>query len=567
MAQVRKPPTKKKLPVGIEFFEEMVQNDYYYVDKTDLIAEILDEAAKVTLFARPRRFGKTLNMTMLRTFFEIGRDQTLFDGLAISERKDLCEKHMGNYPVVFLTLKGVDGLNFESAYAMLCGVIRAEASRLQFLETSDALTQTEKDNFSQLLNGSRDLNCIKESLRLLCTFLEKHYNSKVVLLIDEYDVPLDKAYVNGYYDEMIDVVRSMFGAALKSNDSLQFAVLTGCLRVSKESIFTGLNNLRVCSVSNPVASNEFGFTNDEVKEMLDYYEAPSRLEDARAWYDGYLFGEDEMYCPWDVINFCSDLRRDSQAIPTAYWINSSGNDIVRRLIKNANSISIQSEIETLIEGGTISKEINENITHKEIDKNLENIWSFLYMTGYLTTTKRPQKGLYTLRIPNYEITQIYEKQIKEWFRDCVRSEAQTNNDSLEKLYVAFENGDTVTIEQLLNERLLTTVSYFDAHENFYHGFLLALLSTCNIWYVHSNLESGNGRGDIFVERGDEKVGIAIEIKYTHDPDDLENACKDAMSQINNKNYTASFSRKNLKRILKMGIAFCGKESKVLVEEG
>ena len=567
MAQVRKPPTKKKLPVGIDNFEKLRGDDYYYIDKTNLIAEIIDEAAEVTLFARPRRFGKTLNMTMLRTFFEIGRDQTLFDGLAISERKDLCEKHMGSYPIVFLTLKGVDGLNFESAYAMLCGVIRAEASRLQFLETSDALTQTEKDNFSQLLNGSRDLNCIKESLRLLCTLLEKHYNSKVVLLIDEYDVPLDKAYVNGYYDEMIDVVRSMFGAALKSNDSLQFAVLTGCLRVSKESIFTGLNNLRVCTVSSPVASNAFGFTNDEVKKMLDYYEAPNRLDDARAWYDGYLFGEDEMYCPWDVINFCNDLRRNAEARPTPYWINSSGNDIVRRLIKNASGAQVQSEIETLIEGGTISKEINENITHREIDKNIDNIWSLLYMTGYLTTTEAPASNYYDLRIPNYEITQIYKKQVMEWFRDRLHDEVQASNDSLKELFAAFEAGEAVKIEELLNERLLTTVSYFDSNESFYHGFLLALLSTCDIWLIRSNSESGYGRGDIFVERGDGKIGIVIEVKYAHDPDDLEVACKNAIRQINNKNYAANFKRKNLKHILKMGIAFCGKESKVLVEEG
>ena len=567
MAQVKKPPTKKKLPVGIELFEEMIQSDYYYVDKTNLIAEILDEAAKVTLFVRPRRFGKSLNMTMLRTFFEIGRDQTLFDGLAISERQDLCEEYMGKFPVVFMTLKGVDGLNFESAYGMLCGIISDEARRLRFLESSNALEQDENDKFSELLKGNRDIGLIKESLRLLCTLLEKHYGRKVVLLIDEYDVPLDKAYVNGYYDEMIDVIRSMFGAALKSNDSLQLAVLTGCLRVSKESIFTGLNNMRVCTVSSPVASSAFGFTNDEVKKMLDYYEVPNRLEDTRAWYDGYLFGEDKMYCPWDVINFCSDLRRNPKSRPIPYWINSSGNDIVRRLIKNANGAQVQSEIETLIEGDSIIKEINENITHSEIDKNMDNIWSLLYMTGYLTTTKPPKSNFYNLRIPNYEITQIYKKQVLEWFRDCLRDEARTNNESLEKLYAALESGNAATIEELLNERLLTTVSYFDAHENFYHGFLLALFSTCNIWIVQSNMESGCGRGDIFVERNDGKLGIVIELKYTHDPDELEDACKDALLQINNKNYSANFKRKNLKRILKMGIAFCGKESKVIVEEG
>ena len=567
MAQVEKPPTKKKLPVGIELFEEMIQSDYYYVDKTNLIAEILDEAAKVTLFVRPRRFGKSLNMTMLRTFFEIGRDQTLFDGLAILEREDLCKKYMGKFPVVYLSLKGVDGLNFKSAYGMLCEIISDEASRLRFLGTSEVLAQDEKDKFSELLRGTRAFDCIKKSINTLCSLLEKHYGRKVVLLIDEYDVPLDKAYINGYYDEMIDLIRAMFGAALKSNDSLQLAVLTGCLRVSKESIFTGLNNMRVCTVSSPVASSAFGFTNDEVKKMLDYYEVPNRLDDTRVWYDGYLFGEDEMYCPWDVINFCSDLRRNPKSRPIPYWINSSGNDIVRRLIKNANGAQVQSEIETLIEGDTIIKEINENITHSEIDKNMDNIWSLLYMTGYLTTTKPPKSNFYNLRIPNYEITQIYKQQVMQWFRDGLRKEAQTNNRSLEKLYTAFETGDANTIEQLLNERLLTTVSYFDAHENFYHGFLLALISTCSIWIVRSNMESGNGRGDIFIERNDGELGIVIEIKYTNDSYDLEGSCKNALLQINSKNYATNFKRKNLKRILKMGIAFCGKESKVLVEEG
>ena len=566
MAQVRKPPTRKKLPVGIDNFEKLRGGDYYYVDKTNLIAEILDEAAEVTLFARPRRFGKTLNMTMLRTFFEIGRDQTLFDGLAISERQDLCEEYMGKFPVVFMTLKGVDGLNFKSAYGMLCEIIGDEARRLRFLETSELLAQDEKDKFSELLNGTRDFDCIKKSIDTLCSLLEKHYGRKVVLLIDEYDVPLDKAYVNGYYDEMIDVIRAMFGAALKSNDSLQLAVLTGCLRVSKESIFTGLNNLEVNTISQLAFSDSFGFTNAEVEDMLTYYERANRIEDARDWYDGYRFGNNEIFCPWDVINFCKSLTQNPLEEPTAYWLNSSGNDIVRRLIKNANGAAVQSDIETLIEGGTISKEIDENITHREIDKNIKNIWSLLYMTGYLTTTERPKKGLYTLRIPNYEITQIYKKQILEWFEEQIDQEAESNNIALKELYSAFETGDAETIERLLDERLLTTVSYFDAHENFYHGFLLALFSTCNIWIVQSNMESGCGRGDIFVERNDGKLGIVIEIKYSREPDCLEDACKDALLQINNKNYSANFKRKNLKRILKMGIAFCGKESKVIVEE-
>ena len=567
MSEIKPPPTKKKLPVGIEFFDEMIENNYYYIDKTNLIAEILDEASKVTLFTRPRRFGKTLNMTMLRSFFEIGRDKSLFNGLAISRRSDLCHQYMGKFPVVFLTLKGVDGLNFESAYGMLCGLIQDEARRLRFLETSDALKQDEKEEFAQLLGGTRDFDYMKKSINTLCTLLEKHFGSKVVLLIDEYDVPLDKAYINGYYNEMIDVIRAMFGAALKSNDSLQFAVLTGCLRVSKESIFTGLNNLEVNTVSHEDFTENFGFTENEVHTLFANYGLENHLENARAWYDGYLFGNTEIYCPWDVINYCKSLTKNPNARARSYWINSSGNDIVHRLIKNARGASVQSEIETLIEGGTINKKINENITHSEIDKNIENIWSLLYMTGYLTTTKMPDSDIYTLRIPNLEITKIYKQQVLEWFQECVRDEAQTENETLETLYAALERGDAPAIEQLLNDRLLTTVSYFDAHENFYHGFLLALLSTCDIWIVHSNMESGMGRADIFVENARGTVGIVIEIKNVRDPDKLENACVAAMTQINEKDYMANFKRKRFERVLKMGIAFCGKECKVLVEEG
>ncbi len=551
----------KKLPVGIENFEEMRRQDFYYVDKTGLLAELLRGWGKVNLFTRPRRFGKTLNMSMLKSFFEINCDKSIFDGLAVTQDPALCENYMGKYPVVFLSLKGVDGMNFESAYAMLCDLIRREALRLSFLADSRKLTEYETQPLTHIMSGQCNFAEIKSSLNLLCHLLEKHYGQKVILLIDEYDVPLDKAYQHDYYPQMIDLIRGLFGDALKTNDSLFFAVLTGCLRISKESIFTGLNNLTVHSVSDVKYDEYFGFTDAEVRRMLSDYGLEAHYEEAREWYDGYHFGNQDVYCPWDVINYCNALCSDPLAEPKAYWMNTSGNDMVRRLIDKGEDGTTQMEIERLIAGETVTKILNENLTHNEIDKSMENIWSILYMTGYLTTARRPSGGTFTLCIPNREVRKIYMQQVREWFHDKARAETG----KLTGLYAAFEQGDTDTIMEFLNAQLLDTVSFYDAQESFYHGFLLALLSTCGDWRVSSNAETGKGRSDIIVERKDRKVGFVVEVKDVKEEKKLDAACQAAMRQIEDKDYTAILRRYRVREIRQYAIAFWDKECRVLVK--
>ena len=550
--------TVKKLPVGIENFEEIRKQDFYYVDKTGLIVDLLASWGKVNLFTRPRRFGKTLNMSMLKCFFEISGDKSVFDGLTISREKALCEKYMGKYPVVFVSLKGVDGLTFKDAYERLRVVIRSEAFRLGALRDSTAISTEEKNAYIRIIEEKDTSSDIVDSLKMLCTLLEKHYGQKVILLIDEYDVPLDKAYAHGYYEQMIDLIRAMFGAALKTNDSLFFAVLTGCLRVSKESIFTGLNNLKVHSISDVKYDEYFGFTDQEVGEMLTCYGLENHHAETCEWYDGYRFGEQDVYCPWDVINFCDDLRSDPQAEPKAYWLNTSGNDMVRSLIDCVESGTTQMEIEELIAGKTISKALNEQLTHNEIRRNVNNIWSLLYMTGYLTIVQKPSGGNYLLRIPNREVRQIFTQQVLEWFNDKARAET----DKLSDLYAAFETGDAATITEFLNSQLLDTVSFYDAHESFYHGFLLALLSTCANWRVSSNAETGKGRSDIIVERKDRKIGFVVEVKDVKDEGKLDYACEAAMKQIEEKDYTAVLRRYRVKEIWTYGIAFWDKECQV-----
>ena len=551
----------KKLPVGIEDFEEMRKQDFYYVDKTGLIVDLLAGWGKVNLFTRPRRFGKTLNMSMLKCFFEIGTDKSLFDGLRVSEEKELCEKYMGKYPVVFVSLKDVDGLTFEDAYDMLREIIRKECVRLQFLMDSDALTDAEKEPMKRLLGNRPERVDIKNSLALLCSLLEKHYGQKPILLIDEYDVPLDKAYYHGYYPQMIDLIRAMFQAALKTNSSLFFAVLTGCLRVSKESIFTGLNNLKVCSISDVKFDEFFGFTDEEVRAMLSAYGLESHYDETREWYDGYRFGGQDVYCPWDVINYCDDLLSNPRQKPRAYWMNTSGNDMVRRLIDRSTNGTTQMEIERLIAGETITKTLNEQLTHNEVDASIENIWSLLYMTGYLTAVDYPDGNRYELRIPNREVRQIYMQQVLSWFNHKVESET----DKLTNLYAAFETGDTETIKEILDEQLLDTVSFYDAHESFYHGFLLALLSTCANWNVSSNIETGKGRSDILVSRKDRKIGFVVEVKDVKDEEKLDAACEAALRQIDERDYTAILRRFRVKEIHKYGIAFWDKECRVVMK--
>ena len=551
----------KKLPIGIENFEEMQKQDFYYVDKTGLIVDLLAGWGKVNLFTRPRRFGKTLNMSMLKCFFEIGTDKSLFDGLAVSKEKALCETYMGKYPVVFVSLKGVDGLTFETAYRALCSIIRREALRLEFLLDSDKLTENEKKSLNRILTGEYDDQDIRDSLQMLCTLLEKHYGQKPILLIDEYDVPLDKAYYHGYYPQMIDLIRAMFQSALKTNSSLFFAVLTGCLRVSKESIFTGLNNLMVHSISDVSFDEYFGFTDEEVRKLLADYGLEDHYEETRAWYDGYRFGEQDVYCPWDVLNYVYALRFNPQAQPKAYWINTSGNDMVRRLIEKGSDGTEQLEIERLIEGETITKTLNEQLTHNEIRSSIGNIWSLLYMTGYLTTAQKPSGGRYELRIPNREVRQIYMQQVLSWFED----KASAETDKLTNLYAAFETGDVDTIKEILDEQLLDTVSFYDARESFYHGFLLALLSTCANWNVSSNIETGKGRSDIIAGRKDRKVGFVVEVKDVKDEEKLDAACEAALRQIDERDYTAILRRFRVKEIHKYGIAFWDKECRVVMK--
>ena len=552
----------KKLPVGIENFEEMRKEDFYYVDKTGLIIDLMNGWSKVNLFTRPRRFGKTLNMSMLKSFFEIGGDKSIFDGLAVAQDKALCDRYMGKYPVVFISLKGVDGTNFEEAYERLRNVIFDECSRLKFLLDSNAIAEVDKYLIKRVLAREDSPSEIAASLKMLCGLLEKHYGQKAILLIDEYDVPLDKAFYHGYYTQMIDVIRAMFGAALKTNDSLFMAVLTGCLHVSKESIFTGLNNLKVLSISNVKYNEYFGFTDAEVRKMLEDYGLESHYEDIHDWYDGYRFGKREVYCPWDVINYCDDLCTDERVQPKAYWINTSGNDMVRRLISKGTDGTTQFEIERLIAGETITKTLNENLTHNEIDANIENIWSLLYMTGYLTSVGYPNGRQYELRIPNKEVRQIYMDQVLDWFKDKTRAESE----KLVGLYEAFETGNADMIKEYLDEQLLDTVSYYDAHESFYHGFLLALLSTCANWRVSSNIETGKGRSDVVVERKDRKIGFVVEVKDVKDYEKLDAMCDAAMKQIEARDYTAILRRYRVKTIWTYGIAFWEKECKVVVRK-
>ena len=551
----------RKLPIGVDGFEKLRAESFYYVDKTLLIRDLLSSWGEVNLFTRPRRFGKTLNMSMLKSFFEIGCNQSLFDGLAITGEKKLCDAYMGKCPVVFVSLKNVDGLSFDKAYAMMRNVIQAEASRLSFLSGSAKISSDDKRSFERFRKELDTEADLYGSLKMLTELLHKHYGQKAILLIDEYDVPLDKAYQHGYYDEMLDLIRTMFGSALKTNDSLYFAVMTGCLRVSKESIFTGLNNLKVHSIADAQFDEYFGFTDDEVRTILNGYGLQDHHDEAKEWYDGYRFGKQNVYCPWDVINYCYDLLADREAKPQAYWLNTSGNDMVRRLIDKANDGTSQMEIERLIESHSIYKALNDKLTHNEIDASIENAWSLLFMTGYLTMKGAPDGGVYELVIPNREVRQIYIDQVRSWFVEKTRSAAGTLTD----LYRAFETGDAPKIKEILDEQLLDTISFHDAHESFYHGFMLSLLNTCADWYVSSNIETGKGRSDIKVERKDRKRGFVVEVKDVKEERLMDEACMQAIRQIEEKDYIASLRRYRIKEIWIYGLAFHAKECRIIAK--
>ena len=558
-----------KLPVGIENFEEIRRNRFYYVDKTKLIEQLVETGGKVTLFTRPRRFGKTLNMSMLRSFFETGSDASLFDGLYIAENKALCEEYMGKYPVIFLSLKSVEGLNFEDARYRMIELISIEAERFGFLADSEHLSENERARYKAMISLHNGTNAMDEkvlisSLRILSQLLYKHFGKKTVILIDEYDVPLDKAFQNGFYQEMVLLIRGLFGMALKTNDYLQFAVLTGCLRITKESIFTGLNNFKVLSILDSRFDEQFGFTDCEVKKILEDYHLESHFEETKEWYDGYHFGKVDIYCPWDVINYVDQLKYDPAAIPQDFWSNSSGNAIVRRLIDKAD-VSTKNEVERLIAGESIEKDVALELTYDEIDKSIENLWSVLFTTGYLTHTGRTEAGKYRLVIPNREVRNLFVKKIREWFLDVSRNDGKT----LEELCNAFVNKDTEKIEQIFGDYLWNTISIRDTavakekKENFYHGILLGLLGYKSSWLIKSNAESGTGYSDILVEVPTNRTGMVIELKYAENGD-MDAACEDALRQIEEKNYVAKLKQDGMRNFIRYGIACFKKDCRVVV---
>ena len=559
-----------KLPVGIEDFREIRRKGFYYIDKTRLIEQLLDSWGKVNLFTRPRRFGKTLNMSMLRYFFEIETDKTLFDGLHISQRSDLCDEYMGKFPVVSLTLKGVDGLTFEKAKNKLLKLIALEADRFDFLKSSDKLTDNEKQRYSALIRMQdgkyvMDEDTLESALQTLSELLYRHYGQKVIILIDEYDVPLDKAYQNGYYREMVTMIRSLFGEALKTNEFLQFAVLTGCLRVSKESVFTGLNNFKIFSITDARFDEQFGFTEDEVEKMLKDYQLEDHLAEMKEWYDGYHFGEADIYCPWDVINRVDDLCDKPKEAPKCYWINSSGNALVKRFVSIANRTT-QDEIERLIAGEPIEKSVRLDLTYDEIDKSIDNIWSVLFTTGYLTQVGMTEQGAYKLVIPNKEVRSVYISQIKDWFDQKIVDNAE----QMTCFWKAIENGNAEAIEQYLNQTLSNTISVFDTKapekENSYHTFLAGMLTGNTDWVVKSNVEAGEGFVDIIIKPQNPDDGIIFELKYSREASGLDKACERAIKQIQDRRYSEYLKNDGRHNMTLYGIAFYKKRCKVVAEK-
>ena len=559
---------RKKLPIGIENFGEFSTEGFYYVDKTPFIKELLQSWGKVNLFTRPRRFGKSLNMSMLKNFFEIGNIPELFAGLKIMEEKELCEKYMGKFPVISISLKSVDGLKYEAAVAALRRVIGNEACRFDFLAESERLGQNDKGLYSGLtdVKDGKFLmtdDLLTDSLQTLSQLLEKHYGQKVILLLDEYDVPLDKAFQGGYYDEMVSLIRNLLGNALKTNDSLYFAVLTGCLRISKESIFTGLNNLKVHTISDVRYDEYFGFTNADVDQLLEFYGLSSYKNMIRDWYDGYRFGDTDVYCPWDVINYCDELLAAPNTPPKNYWANTSGNDLIRRMLKNA-SLTTKNEVEELLNGGQITKRIKQELTYREVDDSIENVWSVLYATGYLTGMNVEQEAadIFRLWIPNGEIQKLFYELVEDWFREVTRSDTAR----ISRFCGAFPAGDTDTIQEMLSDYLWDSISVRDTavrrnmKENFYHGMLLGLLQSQDSWLVKSNAETGEGYCDISIQTP-ERVGIVIELKYADDGN-LETACKAALRQIEEKKYAHGLKRRGMKKIIRYAIAFYEKECMV-----
>ncbi len=562
---------KVKLPIGIENFKRIRKEGFYYIDKTGLIKDFLKNPAYVNLFTRPRRFGKTLNMSMLKNFFEVDNDNIIFNGLEIAREKELCEEYMGKFPVISITLKGATGENFEEAKVMLRRIIGKEAMRFQFLLESNKIDDTERSQYKALINTDKtgtftmSDDLLKDSLLMLSHFLQKHYGQDTVMLVDEYDVPLDKAYQAGYYNSMVEFIRGLFGNAFKTNDSLKFAILTGCLRISKESIFTGLNNFSVYTVKDIQYNEFFGFTDTEVRQMLEYYGFMEKYHTIKEWYDGYHFNNLDIYCPWDVVSYCHALKMKSSTEPQNYWVNTSSNDIVRRFIARADATT-RDEIELLINGGHVKKMIHQELTYRDLDSDIDNLWSLLFTTGYLTQDGKDEEEISTLVIPNKEIHWIYVQQIRKWFKE----EARKDTKKLENFYKAFEENDAATIEKEFASYLRKTISIRDTNvkkemkENFYHGILLGLFGNRNDWKVKSNAESGDGYSDILVEVEDKEIGIIIELKYAENAA-FDDACKEAFRQIYDRNYEETLIDDGMKTIYRYGIACYKKRCRVISE--
>lgn len=554
---------RKRLPVGVENFEQIINDNYYYVDKTGLISELLRNGGLVNLFTRPRRFGKTLNMSMLEHFFSIEGEQSIFNGLEISKDTKLCKEYMGKYPVISISLKGINAATYETAFDFAVQLIQRTAEEFQFLSDSEYLSEHDKSVYRELLDSNMSETVFCGGLKILSKLLEKHYRLKVILLIDEYDVPLAKAFENGYYDQMIFLIRSLLEQALKTNNSLKFAVMTGCMRISKESIFTGLNNLKVLSITDERYDEYFGFTDTEVKEMLKYYETEDHYEEIKNWYDGYQFGGVEVYCPWDVLNYCDKLKDHADSFPENYWINTSSNDAVRKFIQMSDNLKTKREIETLLAGEEIIKEIHQELTYPEMYRSLENVWSLLFMTGYLTQRGRVDAKRYKLAIPNLEIRDIFETQIMEYFKESVAKDG----DTLSRFCDALKNGEETKVGEIFESYLKKTISIRDtfvrkaSKENFYHGILLGILGVKEEWYVSSNQESGEGYSDILVETENSDTVILIEVKYANDGN-LDQACERALQQIEEKKYDEELRENGVNKILKYGIACYMKRCKV-----
>ena len=561
----------KRLPIGIEFFDEMIKNQYYYVDKTGMISELLRSGGKVTLFTRPRRFGKSLNMSMLKNFFSLQGDKRIFNELQISRDKQVCEEYMGKFPVISISLKSVDGFAYRNAYEMLCATIGNEAMKFQYLMDSTKLTDREKEQYGLLIKGGdripfeMDEVTLTGSLKTLSLLLEKHHGKQTVLLIDEYDVPLSKASEHGYYKEMAMLIRKLFEQVLKTNESLKLAVLTGCMRISKESIFTGLNNFEVLSVADVRFDEYFGFTDQEVRKLLEYYHLSDKYQQVKEWYDGYQFGNVEVYCPWDVMNYCVTLLADPNAEPQNYWINTSSNEAVRRFIRESdNSGTIRREIEGLVAGECIIKELHQELTYEDMYQTVDNIWSVLFTTGYLTQRGRSEGNIFRLAIPNREIRNIFTTQIMQLFRENVKKDGELLNRFCE----ALENGNTESAEKCFGEYLRKTISIRDTSarkemkENFYHGVLLGILGIKENWIVRSNRESGEGYSDILIETDDTAMGIVIEMKYAEDGN-LQKAAEKALKQIESKQYEEALYDEGIEQILRYGIACYKKRCKIL----